>query len=121
MSVQNCKVVFLRSANPAYANLREWMKESQHEYVGRRGIVFVEGERFPKTDSPWANPYKITATQDRATVLSLYETYMRKKLEDPEVAKALLALKGKTLGCWCAPEPCHANILLKLIQELDSA
>lgn len=26
-------------------------------------------------------------------------------------------LKGKDLVCWCAPKPCHADILLKLANE----
>lgn len=115
MSVQNCKVAFLR---PAFQNLRDWMQDSQHVYVGRRGIVFVDGERFPKSDSIWANPYKITATQDRTAVLTAYETYIRDRLsKEPELCEKLKALKGKTLGCWCAPEACHADILLRLIQE----
>lgn len=25
-----------------------------------------------------------------------------------------LALKGKDLVCWCAPKPCHADILLEI-------
>ncbi len=26
-------------------------------------------------------------------------------------------MKGKNLGCWCAPEPCHGNILLELLSD----
>jgi len=26
-------------------------------------------------------------------------------------------MKGKNLGCWCFPEPCHGNVLLELIDE----
>ena len=24
-------------------------------------------------------------------------------------------MKGKNLGCWCNPEPCHGDVLLELI------
>ncbi len=27
-------------------------------------------------------------------------------------------LKGKTLGCWCAPLSCHGHVLAKLIDDL---
>lgn len=26
-------------------------------------------------------------------------------------------MKGKNLGCWCHPEPCHEDILLELIEK----
>ena len=26
-------------------------------------------------------------------------------------------LAGKTLGCWCKPNPCHRDVLVKLVQE----
>lgn len=30
---------------------------------------------------------------------------------------ALSELKGKTLGCWCKPNPCHGDVLLTLLKE----
>jgi hypothetical protein len=29
----------------------------------------------------------------------------------------LPTLKGKSLGCWCAPESCHAEVLWRLANE----
>jgi hypothetical protein len=26
---------------------------------------------------------------------------------------------GKNLGCWCKPEKCHGDILIKIIEELN--
>lgn len=53
-----------------------------------------------------------------AEVLEKYEKYIRDKLnKDPELVKELLSLSGKKLGCWCKPDNCHGDILLKLIQE----
>lgn len=31
----------------------------------------------------------------------------------------LLELKGKRLGCWCKPAPCHGDVLVELIEELS--
>ena len=27
-------------------------------------------------------------------------------------------LRGKILGCWCKPKPCHGDILVKLVEEV---
>ncbi len=113
--VVNCKVGYIR---PKYENLREWMKDPEHVYIARRGVVFVEGERFPKQDSVWANPFKIGKDGNREEVIAKYETYIRDRLvKEPALKEELLKLKGKCLGCWCAPEPCHGDVLLKLIEE----
>ena len=123
MSVVNVKVKHIR---PAYKDLSEWMKNPNNVYIGRRGIVFIDGERFPKLDSIWHNPFKIdsTSTSDsdsRDDVISKYETYIRKKiLNDLTLRNELLKLKGKNLGCWCHPNKCHGDILLKILNEIEN-
>lgn len=101
-----------------YQNLREWMNDPNHVYIGRRGVVFIDGQRFPKTDSIWHNPYKISHTQSREQVLSKYEQYL---LNSPHLMEQLPQLQNKVLGCWCSNESspevptCHAHILQKYI------
>lgn len=36
------------------------------------------------------------------------------------MTEQLLELEGKNLGCWCKPEACHGDILVKLIDEYKS-
>lgn len=43
MSVVNVKVANLR---PHYNNLREWMQDEDNVYIGRKGVVFIDGKRF---------------------------------------------------------------------------
>lgn len=117
MSVVNCKVQYIR---PKYLNLQEWMDDEQNVYIGRSNVVFIEGIRFPKHASPFANPYKIGKDGTREEVLEKYKKYIINKIKHDEKFKdSLLKLKGKTLGCWCNPEPCHGDILLKLIEILS--
>ena len=59
--------------------------------------------------SPWGNPFEIPDDGDRNTVIAKYADHylphkptLRAKLED---------LRGKVLGCWCAPLPCHGDVL----------
>lgn len=119
MSVVNCKVKYIR---PKYNNLQEWINDKKNVYIGRAGIVFITNketgkkERFPKKSSNFANPYKVGKDGNREEVLQKYKIYIEKKLEnDDTLINELISLKGKNLGCWCYPDPCHGNILLELI------
>lgn len=123
MSVVNCKVKHIR---PKYDNLKIWMEDENNVYVGRSGVVFIKTnedkkERYPKKSSVFSNPFKIGRDGDRNDVLDKYREYIVEKLDKESSLKdELLRLKGKNLGCWCAPEPCHANILLELIEKYET-
>lgn len=111
------KVVNVRVKNikPKYNNLKEWMQKKNHIYIGRKGIVFIDNKRFPSKDSIWCNPFKITPTQTREVVLRKYEKYIINKIKKEHLVTELLKLRGKKLGCWCYPEKCHGDVLIKLI------
>ncbi len=121
MSVINVKVANLRKSEPRRENLREWMKDEENVYIGRAGIVFIDNVRFPKESSIWANPYKVgdkKGQYEREESLRLYENYIREKIKGSEIMKEeLLKLKGKNLGCWCKPEGCHGDVLMKILEE----
>lgn len=116
MSVVNVKVANIR---PQYANLKEWMEDKKNVYIGRAGIVFINGERFPKENSIWANPYKVGKEYTRDEAIMLYKFYIREKIITQHLQSQLLELKDKQLGCWCAPESCHGHVLLELINEFS--
>lgn len=111
--IVNVKVQNIR---PEYKNLKEWMEDDNNVYIGRSGIVFIEGKRFPPKKSIWANPFKVQNNRNE-TVIQLYEKYIRDKIENEYGVDELLKLQGKTLGCWCKPKSCHGDVLLKLIKE----
>jgi hypothetical protein len=112
LKVVNVRVKYIR---PKYANLKEWMEDEQNVYIGRAGIVFIDGKRYPRESSVWNNTFKIGKDGDRAQVLEKYKEYIAGRLElEPELCEKLSYLKGKTLGCWCAPERCHGDILYEL-------
>jgi hypothetical protein len=67
--------------------------------------------------SMWGNPFKIGVDGTREEVIQKYEEYVR---NNPELISALPELKGKTLGCWCHPKPCHGDVLVKLVKEFCS-
>ena len=57
----------------------------------------------------WGNPFEMPADGDRDTVIANYEKhYVPHK---PSLTGKVHELQGKALGCWCAPEPCHGDVL----------
>ncbi len=59
----------------------------------------------------WGNPFIIGPDGDRADVIIKYAAWIKTQ---PELMDSLYELKGKTLGCWCAPRACHGDILIEL-------
>ena len=75
-------------------------KRERHDvYVGRGA------------GSRWGNPFKSPRDGSRDEVIAKYERWL---VRQPELMAALPELRGKVLGCWCAPKPCHADVLLRL-------
>ena len=65
--------------------------------------------------SKWGNPYKIGGKSTRELVI---EHYRKKIIEDSEfITQIKLELKGKILGCWCAPLACHGDVLAEIANE----
>lgn len=64
--------------------------------------------------SEWGNPFTIGKDGDRDEVIAKYRDYV----SAPERAEMRAAIRqllgGKDLVCWCAPEPCHADVLLEI-------
>ena len=114
--VVNVKVKHIR---PKYDNLKEWMTDPMNVYIGRRGVVFINKRRFPDNDSVWANPFKVGKDGTRDEVVAKYRKYITLRLAtDSNLRKKLKQLKGKHLGCWCAPCACHADVLVDLIRKM---
>ncbi len=69
------------------------------------------GRAVPRRGVPrsiWANPFKIDAEHDREAVIELYSAWLNTQ---PALLARIPDLVGLRLGCWCAPEPCHGDIL----------
>lgn len=66
--------------------------------------------------SKWSNPFVIGGDGTREDVIQKYEEWVR---QQPHLIAALPELKGKVLGCWCAPKRCHGEVLLKLLGEIE--
>lgn len=80
-------------------------------YIGRPGI--------------FGNPFRIGPDGDRAEVIEKYRQWLSVELgRNQELREALEDLvqrvsRGEDLQlvCWCAPQPCHGDVLAELIRE----
>jgi hypothetical protein len=85
-----------------HGNLIAWAKE--------RGL-FVRVDRA----TPWGNPFVLGRDGDRATVIARYRDHHLPR--QPGLLARLGELRGKALGCWCAPQACHADVLIGMATE----
>ncbi|CAF0971321.1 unnamed protein product [Brachionus calyciflorus] len=106
--VINVKKIELKKLG--YNDLENWLNSStNHVYIGRNMTYYVPGAKGSK----WANPFKVDK-YGRDGCLQKYEEYV---LSQDDLVNSLSELKGKVLGCWCHPEKCHGDILIKLIKD----
>jgi len=71
--------------------------------------------------SPFGNPYTHLRGATRAEfkvasreeAIERYREYFLNRVEhDPVFREQVLALRGKRLGCYCKPLPCHGDIIV---------
>lgn len=78
------------------------------------GTQKVEGRVYVGRPSEWGNPFHIGRDGTREDVIAKYREYV---LSTPALMRKVWLLREKDLVCWCAPEPCHANVLLELANK----
>lgn len=89
---------------------------SWHVYIGRRGRGF---------DGYFGNPYVVGKVCQRcgsphltpgATLPCFKDYFYERLLADVEFRKRVKTLKGKRLGCFCKPGPCHGDIIMDYLE-----
>lgn len=63
--------------------------------------------------SPFGNPYHIGRDGTREQVIDRYRNYFQDRVRrEPDFRALLENLRGKRLGCHCAPLACHGQLLV---------
>lgn len=91
----------------------------RHEELGDAVYVGRANPRRGLAGSIFANPYRVDVDGTREQVI---EKYLKHVLGRQELVLRLHELRGRRLACWCSPEPCHADVLVELVdadQVLD--
>ena len=74
-------------------------------YIGRAN------RKYGLPESKWNNPYRIRKQGKRDEVIAKFREYL---LGNARLMAELHELRGRDLVCWCAPLPCHGDVLLEL-------
>ena len=78
-------------------------RDNYDVYIGRgKGSIF-------------GNPFPITERCDRECVVALFTDYI---LKTPTVLSKLHELKDKVLGCFCAPNLCHGDMIVWMLEHV---
>lgn len=84
--------------------------------------VYIGRGNDPHTGRPgeWGNPYshrpsrvpRVIVVGSRHEAIRRYRTWLWEQVRSGQISlENLAALHGKRLGCWCAPDPCHGEVL----------
>ena len=62
--------------------------------------------------SKWGNPFSNGTREEN---IAKYKKWLRTDGPIDDIHE----LKGKILGCWCAPKACHGDVLARLADALE--
>lgn len=90
-------------------------------YIGRYN------PKYDLKESPLANQIRLADESQRDSVLTQYKRWLWGKMQDPnsEQTQELrrigrLSNQGTvTLWCWCAPKPCHGDIVRNAVEWMS--
>ena len=85
-------------------------------YVGRASS---QPSSLADTGGYFGNPFA-GAAHGRTAALALFDKYFRARLvTDPAFHRRVVALRGRTLACFCGTKGCHARIIAKWVDAHD--
>jgi hypothetical protein len=90
---------------PNVWNVRNMARPADAVYIGRRTAEWPA--------SKWGNPYRIGRNATREEREGAIEQYQQHLIESGLI-NDVHELRGRDLLCWCAPDPCHGDLLLAL-------
>lgn len=93
-------------------------------------VINIHGDEFYDVyigrPSKWGNPYSHLGVPGTIKVDSIEEAIdkYRAMIEQKIIIGAinsedLSELRGKILGCWCKPGPCHGDVLIEMLEKYD--
>ena len=88
------------SALKPFTLLVHYKKHPYDVYIGR--------------PSKWGNPFVIGKDGTREEVIEKYRQWI---MTQPGLLTAIEELRGKILGCWCYPKPCHGEVLIEILNQ----
>jgi hypothetical protein len=123
---------FNKLSNPQKIRQNEKVDTRSNIIVNLKGKINLYGASLEKTSdiiycgrqnyqggwklkqSIWGNPFKVNDFGTNEKACEKYEEYLR---DSPNLLEELPNLVGKKLACWCYPDPCHTEVIVKIMKE----
>ena len=88
-------------------NLRNLSGDRSAAALRARGLVRVDRR------TRWGNPYRTGPGAGRDEVIERYRRHLWRQIRRGDISLEDLAALTESRGlvCWCAPRPCHAQVL----------
>lgn len=77
--------------------------ESADVYCGRPSI--------------WGNPHVIGSGLSRTEAIARYKKTFYDMMKDEFYIQEIEKLRGKKIGCWCKPKPCHLDVISEYLNS----
>jgi len=78
--------------------------------LNKRHDRITPGAVYVGRPTAWGNPFAIGKDGSRAQIIESFEKHL---LASPQLMAKLHELRGRDLVCWCAPDGCHADVLMR--------
>lgn len=86
-------------------------------YGGRQVTIRRPAGSIVLRRSPWANPFRLGVDGSREQVIAMFRAHFLTRTDLMRRARAELA--GKRIACWCAPDPCHLDVVAAVVNLTD--
>jgi hypothetical protein len=68
--------------------------------------------------SLFSNPFRMQGEATRLDTIELYRVlFNRQLINRPWFRQKVLELRGHDLSCWCAPRPCHGDVIIEWLEK----
>ena len=78
------------------------------------GAIYCGSAMRQQRLSRFANPFKLRRNATDTERIECVVMYERWLMMQPALLAQLHTLAGYNLACWCAPLPCHCDVLVRL-------
>jgi len=91
-------------------NIHKEEMDENSIYIGRRRGAGGDG---------LGNPYKVGRDGIRSEVITKYRRYFLARMRDDQdnFNEKIEKLRGKRLFCFCAPLPCHGDVIAEWLNQ----
>lgn len=103
-----------------YIGVDEWPDNPPKGIEPQRRLVVhckkADYDTYIGRPGRWGNPFTIGTDGTREEVIEKYRRWLPTQ---PHLMAQLPSLRGKVLGCWCAPAACHGDVLSELANKVE--